>query len=296
MEHLQISFTINKKFVDYISDILFEEKALSITISDSDNGTCLENPIFAEPIAINSDYWENCKLTTLFSKNVNINKIIATCKLLIPDLEYSQTIIPNTNWISLSQKDNLPITITKHFSIIPSWHKNKINTNKYLILDPEQAFGSGSHPTTFMCLKWLATNNINKYNILDYGCGSGILALSACILDANKAVGVDLDKNAIITSKNNSLINNVKNAKFYLPKIFKNLKNKKFDVVIANILATPLIELSEELITYTNNTLLLSGILKSQAREVISTYNRYFNNCEIISELNDWLLIICKNN
>lgn len=221
MEYLQITFIVNKKFVDYISDVLFEQQALSVTICDNDKNTNLENPIFAEPSMISHEYWNSCQLISLFYSNKNVDKIIAQCKLLIPELQYSKKIIPNQNWVSLSQKDFKPITITDFFSIIPSWHKNNIKTNKFLILDPEQAFGSGSHPTTFMCLKWLSTNNIKAYKILDYGCGSGILALSASVLGVKNVVGVDIDKNAIITSKKNALINNVKNARFYLPKNFK---------------------------------------------------------------------------
>ncbi|HMT03143.1 MAG TPA: 50S ribosomal protein L11 methyltransferase, partial [Burkholderiales bacterium] len=235
MSFKQLIINTNWQQADKLSDIFLELNALSVSIEDQFEGTDLEQEIFTEPELDNSNLWENSKVIILFNNEVEIEPIIIKAKhLLGNDFKYTTELINNQNWVKLTQDQFNPIKITDNFYIVPSWHLSPNLNATSIILDPGLAFGTGSPPTTFMCLEWLSFNldKLPVSTILDYGCGSGILAISAKKLGAKKVTGVDIDEQAILASNSNAKINNV-NIEFEFP---KKLSNKiKYDIVIANI-------------------------------------------------------------
>ncbi len=295
MSFKQLIINTNWQQADKLSDIFLELNALSVSIEDQFEGTDLEQEIFTEPELDNSNLWENSKVIILFNNEVDIESIIIKAKhLLGNDFNYTTELINNQNWVKLTQDQFNPIKITDNFYIVPSWHLSPNLNATSIILDPGLAFGTGSHPTTFMCLEWLSFNvdKLPASTVLDYGCGSGILAISAKKLGAKKVTGVDIDEQAILASNSNAKINDV-NIEFKLP---KKLPNKiKYDIVIANILANPLRILAPILADLTSKILLLSGILDTQSEELSRIYSQWFNVNEINSK-DGWILLECTKN
>ena len=291
MSFKQLIINTNWQQADKLSDIFLELNALSVSIEDQFEGTDLEQEIFTEPELDNSNLWENSKVIILFNNEVEIEPIIIKAKhLLGNDFKYTTELINNQNWVKLTQDQFNPIKITDNFYIVPSWHLSPNLNATSIILDPGLAFGTGSPPTTFMCLEWLSFNldKLPVSTILDYGCGSGILAISAKKLGAKKVTGVDIDEQAILASNSNAKINNV-NIEFEFP---KKLSNKiKYDIVIANILRI----LAPILADLTGKILLLSGILDTQSDELNKIYSQWFNVHEINSK-DGWVLLECTKN
>ena len=178
-----------------------------------------------------------------------------------------------------------PMSFGKRLWICPSWRdpvdKNAVN----LMLDPGLAFGTGTHPTTSLCLKWLDGADIQDKRVIDYGCGSGVLGIAAILLGASKMIGVDNDPQALIASKDNAQRNNINDQliALYLPDQTPNLQA---DIVIANILALPLIGLAPRLaeLTRPNGHIILSGILEEQAEDVLDRYSEWFSMQPVVSD------------
>ena len=191
------------------------------------------------------------------------------------DLSYDSETLEDQDWVRLTQSQFDPIQISERLWITPSWHKAPAGNAVNLQLDPGLAFGTGSHPTTRLCLKWLDTQLKGGESVLDYGCGSGILTIAALKLGAGSAVGVDIDEQAIRASNDNAAQNNVQ-AHFYLP---DGLPQGQFDVVVANILANPLRMLGEMLAARTKQggRIVLSGLLAEQSEELGEIYSQWFD-------------------
>ena len=191
------------------------------------------------------------------------------------DLSYDSETLEDQDWVRLTQSQFDPIQISERLWITPSWHKAPAGNAVNLQLDPGLAFGTGSHPTTRLCLKWLDTQLKGGESVLDYGCGSGILTIAALKLGAGSAVGVDIDEQAIRASNDNAAQNDVQ-AHFYLP---DGLPQGQFDVVVANILANPLRMLGEMLAARTKQggRIVLSGLLAEQSEELSEIYSQWFD-------------------
>ena len=184
--------------------------------------------------------------------------------------------LDDRDWVRLTQSQFESIPISQRLWIVPTWHtpveRNAIN----IVLDPGLAFGTGSHPTTRLCLRWLDNHLLGGESMLDYGCGSGILAIAAIKLGAASATGVDVDLQAVIASRENAAANKVENARFYLP---DDAPHSSYDLVVANILTNPLRILAPLLSksTRTGGQIVLSGILEDQAQEVMDIYQQWFD-------------------
>ena len=179
MSFIQISINIDSYNADALSEIFLELGAISATIEDQYEGTELEQPIFNEPGEEADSMWQFSTLTILFEEKANINELVTTAEESIgTKLNYTISIVDDQDWVQLTQDQFTPIKITGSLYIVPSWSKidSQIQGVNQIILDPGLAFGTGSHPTTFMCLQWLAKNVSTDKSVLDYGCGSGILA------------------------------------------------------------------------------------------------------------------------
>jgi ribosomal protein L11 methyltransferase len=178
--------------------------------------------------------------------------------------------------VRLTQSQFEPIHISSRLWIVPTWHTPSDPNAVNIVLDPGLAFGTGSHPTTRLCLRWLDSNLKGGERVLDYGCGSGILAIAAMKLGAAQAIGVDVDFQAVVASRGNAVANQVDNVQFYLP---DDVPQSTYDLVMANILTNPLRLLAPLLANATRpgGQIVLSGILEEQAQEVMNIYQQWFD-------------------
>lgn len=220
--------------------------------------------------------WQRSKIIALFAEHADIDAVMATAAQAvgIEKPAYQRELLPEQDWVRLTQAQFDPIKISNRLWIVPSWHEAPDEQAINLKLDPGLAFGTGSHPTTHLCLQWLDNHLQGGETVLDYGCGSGILAIAAMKLGASRAVGVDIDEQAIIASKDNAQQNEV-DASFHLP---EEAPSGEFDVVVANILANPLRALGELLASHVKQggQIVLSGILEEQVEEMSGIYSQWF--------------------
>ena len=276
---------------DRLSDALMSLGALSVSIEDAAAGTVAEAPIFGEPGMPVDALWRDNYVVAMFDQHADVNRILqAACvevDFMLPKFEIEH--IAEQDWVRLTQAEFDPIRISERLWIIPSWHQAPDDQAINLKLDPGLAFGTGSHPTTRLCLQWLDENLPNSASVLDYGCGSGILAIAAKKFGALSVCGVDIDPQAISTAINNANDNEVE-AKFCLPDADT---NERANVVVANILTNPLIALAPLLAErcLPSGKLVLSGILVEQANKVIDTYSAWFDIAQWRSE-EGWICLV----
>ena len=277
MSYQQITINVNDAVAERLADALMEHGALSAAIEDAYAGTENEQAIFGEPGMPTEQIWQQSKVIALFGENDDAAAMIQAASQAcgLKDLAYTSEILADQDWVRLTQAQFDPIQISERLWITPSWHEAPNGNAVNLQLDPGLAFGTGSHPTTRLCLKWLDTQLKGGENVLDYGCGSGILTIAALKLGAGSAVGVDIDEQAIRASKDNAAQNNV-DAQFYLP---DGLPQGQFDIVVANILANPLRMLGEMLAARTKQggRIVLSGLLDEQVEELSGIYSQWFD-------------------
>ncbi len=295
MSFQQITIFGTSADISLLSDIFFELGALSTTIEDEFANTNKEQPIFNEPTlnsSSNITLWEHSKLTILFDDIVDILPIIKQANAVFEStFEYTITKINDQNWVALTQSQFHPIKISEKLYIVPSWHKPPNPKAINIILDPGLAFGTGTHPTTFMCLKWIS-QHANKYtSMLDYGCGSGILAVSGKKMGISDVYGIDIDPQAIESSTYNAKNNQV-SVSWYLAQN-NEINTIKCDLVVANILSIPLKTLAPLLANHTHHTLILSGILDEQYEELKTIYSAWFDVVKR-DTLDGWVLIECN--
>lgn len=275
MSFQQLKINIDSKRAEQLSDIFFELGALSVSIEDQYEGTELEQPIFNEPGMDVKGLWEHSTVVVLLNADDDIEAIItASQNELNSTFDYVLEQVDDQDWVRLTQSQFEPIEVTSKLYIVPSWHTIPNPDATGIILDPGLAFGTGSHPTTFMCLKYLAENITSNMKVLDYGCGSGILAITAKKLGAQLVDGVDIDPQAIESSLFNAENNQV-NVNFYLPDTFT---AGQYDLVVANILSNPLRMLASALASYVKpqGKIILSGILADQIEEMSTIYSQWF--------------------
>jgi ribosomal protein L11 methyltransferase len=280
MSFLALEFDADAADAERWADALLDAGALAIDTADPHAGSDREIARFGEPnvssVASGIDLWPVCRLSALFTNDADAGDALARVSAAMGAAVPAHTIaaIADDDWVLKTQQQFQPICVAPGLWIVPSWCEpvdaNAIN----LSLDPGLAFGTGSHPTTRMCLRWLALHLAGGETVLDYGCGSGILAIAAAKLGAGAVAGIDVDAQAIIASRDNAHRNNVA-ARFDLPEAFK---AGTYDVVVANILANPLQLLAPLLAAHVRigGHIVLSGILESQAAAVMAAYERWF--------------------
>lgn len=294
MSWLQISIHTTKENAETAEDCLFACNAQTVTLTDAADQPILEPGVNEVPI------WNDVVVTGLFdfdSNDSNYEPILLNLiKNEMGSIQYNCTskVLEDKNWTRAWMDHYHPMQFGKRLWVCPLHldppDQNAIN----LRLDPGLAFGTGTHPTTSLCLKWLDENIQQQKNILDYGCGSGILAIASCMLGATHADGVDIDPQALLATQSNAKTNQVeKKISSYLPDDFKKTHDtSQYDVVIANILSGPLAELAPTLAmhTRTGGEIILSGILRDQANSVVAAYENYFEMDKPEYE-EDWTLL-----
>ena len=300
MSWISLTIETDAAHAEILSDALLELGALSADIHDAAAGTEREQPLFGEPGAPPEKIWSAAEITALFEIDADVSAIMraaAQAAELISLPRYRLAKVPEQDWVRLSQAQFTPIQISSRLWIVPSWHQIPDPAAVSLILDPGLAFGTGSHPTTQLCLAWLDENLRGGEDVLDYGCGSGILAIAALKLGAGHAVGIDIDPQAVVASRDNALRNQLDQmkAEFYTAHSAPQaaLATAAWaDVVVANILANPLIILAPLLMSMTRKggCIALSGILRDQAEEVERIYRQWFE-MRIAGEQEGWVLL-----
>ena len=283
----QISFEVKKLEADLASEVLMGLGSISITYSDAHDDAIYEPPLGETPL------WEFTRITALFKSEVSTQKIIDSlgkiCNIKVDDTFKIQDKI----WEEECQKDFPSMQFGKNLWVCPSWEsKHSIPSDAIVInMDPGLAFGTGTHQTTSLCLEFLAENSPNSLDVIDFGCGTGILAIAAAKLGAKRVFAIDNDPQAVTASKENAKKNNCHDVIKTFHSVEK-IEYEKCDLLMANILAKPLVELQTLFseIVKPNGTILLSGILEHQIENVIDCYSQNFNNFEN-SNKNEWYRI-----
>lgn len=283
MSHLfELALVCREADVETVSDALMEIDALAVSVEDADADTDAEHALFGEPgMPAPKAGWERSVVKALFPSEPEATE--AATLILAQDWAadvHVQAIqaVPEQDWVRLTQSQFAPVEITPEFWIVPSWHEAPPQAKRVMRLDPGLAFGTGTHPTTALCLEWLDSQNLDNCSVLDFGCGSGILAIAALLLGAPQAAGTDIDPQALEASRDNASRNGIDPARFpvYLP---ADLPQQPADVVVANILAGPLVSLAPQITALVKGggRLALSGILAEQAEEVRAAYASAFD-------------------
>jgi len=276
VSYAALRFDTEARAADAWADALLAVGALSVDLADPHAGTAEESPLYGEPGSTATQGWPVSRLTALFSDAAGMDAAITAIGSELPPHETFS--VPEEDWVRAAQAQFAPIRIDHRLWIVPSWCDAPDPAAINLSLDPGLAFGTGSHPTTRLCVRWLARELRAGESVLDYGCGSGILAIAALRLGAGRVVGTDIDPNALSASRDNARCNGVA-ATFVSPEELAAIERNPFDVVVANILANPLIVLAPALAARVQEggRLVLSGILDAQAEAVITAYAQWFN-------------------
>jgi ribosomal protein L11 methyltransferase len=304
MSYRELVFTVVAETAEPLGDVLLELGALSVTVEDDAAGGYDENPLYGEPgLSPEVQAWERSSVTALFNPEIDdsgsadfISELLASLREAGFNLAPPQEkIIEEQDWVRLTQSQFAPIQIGERIWVVPSWHDAPTDPNAIcLAVDPGLAFGTGSHPTTHLCLLWLEQQrNLQNQSLLDYGCGSGILAIAAAKLGAKPVIGTDIDPQAMEAARSNAEINNTV-IQFVLPNenAPELAAETKYDIVMANILANPLQVLAPALVNkmHPGGQIVLSGVLARQAEEVIATYSQWLT-LSVWKESEGWVCL-----
>ena len=267
-----VSFLTDAGHAEPFCDALIEAGALSASIEDADAGTADEKPQFGEPGSLATPGWERSRVVALLEADADVATLLGTAAraLGLPVPAFSVEPVAEQNWVQLTQSQFDPIRVSGRLWIVPSWHEAPDPAAINLILDPGMAFGTGSHPTTRLCLEWLEREIRGGERVLDYGCGSGILAIAAARLGAASVAGVDIDPQAVEAARANAQRNGVTAGFFDSAEPVAG----EYDLVVANILSNPLRVLAPAICAHVRRggRLALSGILREQADEIVGIY------------------------
>lgn len=272
----EIKLLADERCAEALSDLLMDAGALSATIEDADADRPDEQPLYGEPgLEPDTCAWPRSVVSLLVDEDFDLATSLALAvKALgcnLPEVLGSNE-VENADWVRITQAQFQPVRVSDRLWIVPTWHELPNDQAVNIRLDPGVAFGTGSHPTTHLCLKWIDENIRPTDDLLDYGCGTGILAIAAKRLGAKRVVGTDIDPQAVEAARDNAKMNEAE-ADFRLP---ADMSEGQFDVVVANILANPLKLLAPALLgrVKQGGALVLSGVLARQAEEVIAVYRQ----------------------
>jgi ribosomal protein L11 methyltransferase len=280
--------------VEDLSEALEALDALSVSVEDADAQTEHEQALFGEPgMPPPKEGWQRSKVVALFAQEEEAKEaavllaaqdFFESCQLL------SIAALPDQDWVRLTQSQFAPVEITPEFWIVPTWHEPPAQAREIIRLDPGLAFGTGTHPTTRMCLRWIATHQVKGQRVLDYGCGSGILAIGAAKFGATSIDAVDIDEAAVGATQLNAQANEVS-----LNSGLPDLALGTYQTVLANILATPLKVLAPLLCQHVEagGNLVLAGILDRQEQELIQAYAPFLN-LQVADREDGWILMTAQ--
>lgn len=290
MAWLLLKIQANDQNADTISDALMDLGALSASIEDAHADTDAEQAIFGEPGDPPPGIWQKNIVTAMLDESFDVDALLQALQTAteIKQFSYTTETIEDQDWVRATQAQFDPINITDKLWIVPTWHTSPDDDAINIILDPGLAFGTGSHPTTHLCLEWLTQQEGQLTSVLDYGCGSGILAIAAKKLGAQDVVGVDIDDQAVTASRFNAKQNST-DINFYDASAFE---GQTFDIVVANILSSALMVLAPALAKYckTGGKIALSGILEEQVDALVARYGEWFK-MDAPKQQDAWILL-----
>jgi ribosomal protein L11 methyltransferase len=287
----ELSLLCPEDRVDVLSDALDALDALSVSVEDADAQTPVEQALFGEPgMPPPKDGWQRSRMVALFAQETSAKEaavLLAAqdffdgCQLL------GIQALADQDWVRLTQSQFAPVEVTSDFWIVPTWHEPPAQARQIIRLDPGLAFGTGTHPTTRMCLRWIARQGVQDQRVLDYGCGSGILAIGAAKYGAAEIDAVDIDEAAVTATELNAVANHV-----VLRAGLPDQARGQYQTVLANILATPLRVLAPLLCAHvaSGGSLVLAGILERQADELKAAYAPWIR-LEVSDTLDGWILM-----
>ena len=294
MGWLQISINTTKNHAEVAEDCLFSAGAQTVTLTDA-----ADQPIL-EPGPDETPVWNNVIITGLFALEENQQALLDLIEQCLTGVDFTcdTQILEDQNWTRAWMEHFHAMQFGQRLWVCPLHMEPPEPDAINLRLDPGLAFGTGTHPTTSLCLRWLDQNIVDSHNeqdtLLDYGCGSGILAIAACMLGIDHADGVDIDPQALTATHDNAETNQVRDKiETFLPDDYqKQHADTQYDIVVANILSGPLAELASMLAGHTKagGDIVLSGILREQAGHLIETYSQFFKMDEPVFE-EDWVLL-----
>lgn len=273
---ISVTLQADAEKAEALSDALMEVGALSVSIEDADAGTEAEKPQFGEPGHLPTSLWDHSRVIALFDGETAEDALQAALAEAsravglpaVPPFTTEQ--IAEQNWVQLTQSQFDPIRVTDRLWIVPSWHEAPNPEAINIELDPGMAFGTGSHPTTRLCLEWLCDAVTPGCSVLDYGCGSGILGIAAAKLGAGEVLGIDIDEKAVEAARDNA----ARNAATMRLQHSAVPVGDTFDIVVANILTNPLCVLAPAIAARVapGGRVALSGVLETQADQVIEAW------------------------
>jgi len=287
----ELSLLCPEERVELLSDALVALDALSVSVEDADAQTPAEQALFGEPgMPPPKEGWQRSRMVALFAQEAQAQEAVQllsaqdffdACRVL------GVQAVADQDWVRLTQSQFAPVEITSDFWIVPTWHEPPAQAQTTIRLDPGLAFGTGTHPTTRMCLRWIAQHGVSGQRVLDYGCGSGILAIGAAKYGARNIDAVDIDEAAVTSTVLNAEANGV-TLNAGLP----DQAQGQYQTVLANILATPLKVLAPLLCSYVagGGALVLAGILERQADELKAAYAPWMQ-LEVTDSEEGWILM-----
>jgi ribosomal protein L11 methyltransferase len=291
MALFELVLMVPEATVETVGEALDALDALSVSVEDADAMTDAETALFGEPgMPAPKEGWCRSRIVGLFSTEalaqeaadlLGAQDFFVGCEVL------GVKNVPEQDWVRLTQSQFEPVAITDDFWIVPSWHEPPAGALQVIRLDPGLAFGTGTHPTTRMCLRWIASRSLTQQRVLDYGCGSGILAIGAARMGAADVTAVDIDPAAVTATDLNAHANHVS-----LHSGLPDQASGVYDLVLANILATPLKVLAPLLCAHVaaGGHLVLAGILSRQAAELQEAYAPWLS-LSVADEQEGWVLM-----
>ena len=290
MSFVALRFDVAAAAADRWSDALLDAGAFSVDAADPTAGSRAESAIFGEPSEAAPGFWRITRLTALCGENADPASVVCEAARAVasPLPPFESYVVPDRDWVRATQAQFAPLRITDDLWIVPTWIDPPRPDALNVRLDPGLAFGTGAHATTRLCLRYLARHVARTESVLDYGCGSGILAIAAAKLGASRVVGVDVDPQALRASADNARENGVSAQFVHADAPLAG----RFTIVVANILANPLRLLAPALAARTQprGRIALSGILAAQADDVVATYARWFD-MRTEAEDDGWVLL-----
>ena len=288
-DYVEISFQVEQQDAEPATRLMQTAGALSVTVESACLEDCFDESVPSEPS------WQQQRLTGLFDEKVDLSAIRRLVSETVSSTQaWSVGSLEDCDWERIWLTQFSPVKVGKRLWVRPSWTEAVVPDEVNVIIDPGLAFGTGTHPTTYLCLEYLSACSLAGKTVLDFGCGSGILGIAATMLGAVKAIGVDVDARAIQATRNNATANQVDDrlAAVDRERFVSQYSERQFDLVMANILAGTLTALVDELAVRVkqDGVILLSGILSCQQGAVLAAYDAHFDFT--MRQKDDWLLLI----
>lgn len=296
MKWLQIHITVDQAQVDFTETLLLSLGAVSVTLDDAEDQALLE------PLPGETPLWNKVIVTGIYQQDdneqIDVDSLVKFVQEQLPEAPVRFDELEDQAWERAWMDYYEPIQIADKFWIVPEWLEAPDAEATNIKLDPGLAFGTGNHASTFLCLQWLGSVDLKDKVVVDYGCGSGILGVAALLLGAKKVYATDIDPQAVLATQQNAELNGVLDRLYVgLPEEFNaEFKSQQADVLVANILAAPLMALAPEFakLLKADGQFALAGVIEEQVADVSEVYQEFFDILNIEKREENWCRISGK--